>query len=489
MKKNVILQLVVITLLIALGSMDHFLWQAKTQRSEVQAVPRSSREWTQVAQLLSFWHANNDAVWPGLRLDDAPTVLSFESGRLYGIGVDPSSPWKKLTIGNSELLETEQDKWGILKVKLHPGFEMDGQSVFVFQMTHDPSSPQIFVHERFHRYQFEHFKPVQMVGKGYEDHLNAENLSLLRLEDQLLIEFLQTTDYGTRLELLKDFCAVTAARKQQISLASLAWEDNQQKMEGLADYVAAKMFTGERSVLRAFTGRDSEEDFIDYAVKWRHYSVGATLAFALDFLAVEHWKVQIEGGANLRALLENALPLPAEEMADRLQAVKMHSGYELLLQRTQDKVQEFQDNLKALVDQYDNQEGALIRLGNPRGLGISGGGSSEKLYYLADGTTMSIVDRSFSSTVDSAWKLATKQIPFLIQRQGFREFKVEKELRINLNNRYVTLEELLNKPGEYPFDTLAWEGRSLNFSSERHNGVIISDGKTLSIAYRNPYPS
>ena len=55
----------------------------------------------------------------------------------------------------------------------------------------NPLKPlHILIHERFHQFEFDRFQPPELIG-NYQDHLNAENLALSKLEEQVLFDFMQ----------------------------------------------------------------------------------------------------------------------------------------------------------------------------------------------------------------------------------------------------------------------------------------------------------
>lgn len=440
----------------------------------------------QVSKVISLTQQKHSDAWPSLDLNDSPIVLTFSNQDIYGVNLQkPKEIWDKISLGNGAAHKAKDDLWRIRQLKLHPSYDIDGENVFVFQMGDDEESLRILAHERFHRYQLLHFAPETQKISEYTDHFNPENLALMKIEDILLKEFLEAPK-EKRIELLKDYVAVNAERKKIMSESSLSWEDHQQKMEGLADYVSAKMFDGEQQILGNMGQLDDEvEDFADYAIKWRHYSAGAALAFALDFLQAKDWKTKIEKGGYLSQILENELQDTPENIKKRFNKVQRKYRFKALKKKLANKVRAFQEQLDSLFHKYQEISGPIVRLGHPHGIGISGGGSTERLISLADGTTLSILDASFSSTTDSSWKFSTSEIPFLIQnRAGFREFKIGNQCCLKLNDETISLEALMKgPPGEYPFETLVFEGEKFNFSSEKHAGVLICEGDHIAIKY------
>lgn len=491
MKKKILLIILTLATLSFMGIVE--LWTHSEWINVFKENKKTETEVSQVAAVVSLIHQSNEYVWPGLDLKEAPTILTFEGGTIYSIGFAKNPDWETQSLAGQEIQIIKEDKWGLSSLKMHPAFDIEGEKSFVFQMdknVQDLTSARVFAHERFHRYQLDHFKEdLRPIEGGYEDHLNADNIALMKLEDLILYDFLFEENYETRLHLLKDFISVNTERRKIMTSSSIVWESHQQKMEGLADYVSAKMFNDELVVLSNFFPKDENGDFSDYAIKWRHYPAGATLGFALDFLNSPDWKQKIQEGHFLQEILNESLNLEPGEQEERVQEVKRRYDFARISKKTKKKVQKFKDQLNSLMDSYEQLAGPRIRLGHPC-QGITGGGNSSRLLYLADGTTLSIKDRSFSSSSDSNWKFETHKIPFLIQTQvGYREFKSESNDQILLNNKPIDIEELLAGEAEYPFISISWKGETFSFSCDKHSGVIVSDGKDLSIYFFSPTPS
>lgn len=477
MKKQAVFQIVLLVCLCLVGGMDRFI--GKKLNKEVSPSNLSNREVKQVGKLLPVISSRENSGWPNFYINEIPTLLTFETGRIYAVGLKGSEKWKKIRIDGQELYFSDEDFWNATGLKLHPAFDIEGQKAFLFQISKEPNLKHVFAHERFHLYQLKHFSPDKPSQEGYTDHLNQNNLALAKLEDRILGAFLKQEDNEMRLELLKDFLAVHDQRKKEISLSSKLWEDQQQRMEGLADYVAFQMGEGILGLINSI-GQDAQnEDLSDYIIKWRHYFTGAALAYGLDFIEAPDWKIAVEKGRSLAECLEDYLPVEA----DRLEAIKLKFDYAEISKKVEKLVLEFAAQLETLRENYENLEGFPVRIGTPRGLGITGGGSTEKIFSLEDGTTISLNDASSSTTSDSNWKFSTHSMPYLIQNgQGYREFKAE-EMDVYLNKRALSLADIFERPGEYPFRSIRFEGENFSFFSEKHPGVLVSDGNSLSIYY------
>lgn len=477
MKKIPFVEITLLFLLCLFGGIDRFITKDLFVKKETNFF--SQRELRQVEALLPLIHSSMEEIWPNFNILESPILLTFETGRIYAIGLKTiNSNWKKISLKEYDIHFTDTDFWNLTGIKLHPAFEIEGQKAFVFQIKKEPNVPHLFAHERFHPFQLRYFHKDLL--EGYSDHLNQNNLSLARLEDLLLKAFLEERDIPKKTDLLREFLTVNQERHATISAASQKWENFQQKIEGLAEYVAFRLHEGEEGLLLSQKEETSDQNLSDYTTKWRHYFVGAALAFALDFLEVPGWKEDVQAGKSLIECLKENLAFDPKQ----LEEIKRKFDFPAIQKKAMQQTFEFASEINKLKENYQAIEGLPFRIGTPRGLGISGGGSTERIISLEDGTTISLNDRSSSQTADSSWKFCTNSLPYLIQNgRGFREFKIDAQIELLVNNKQMSIGELLKNPGEYPFLNLHCEAETFIFSSVKHPGVIISDGKSLSVVY------
>src|SRR5262249_44542563 len=136
-----------------------------------------------------------DTIWPGFRLQ-VPAILTFKSGHVLAFQLNSqNSSWKKLSVNGQLALFSETDEWGVLGSPLNQSFSIEGQNAYTFtfdMFENDPFLPfLVFVHERFHQHQAEFFKNDSQIEQGsYDDHLNLENLALIKLEEAILVDYL-----------------------------------------------------------------------------------------------------------------------------------------------------------------------------------------------------------------------------------------------------------------------------------------------------------
>lgn len=423
--------------------------------------------------------------WPTLGWGSAPMVVMFENGHIYAMGLKSGdSHWKTQVINGQEVKYSEKDYWGLEGLMMQPWFEIEGQAAFVYRMgKKDPvKDVTILAHERFHRHQAEHFKD-EPPGMS-RDHLNEDNLVWTEVEDRLMGDFLVAQD-GQRLEILKDLMAVHQHRRGFVEEDTIDWENHQMRMEGLADYVSTYLFGGARQIADTYPEKEKNEEFIDAVIKWRYYKAGATFAYALDWLKVKNWKEQIEAGDNLSNVMSKALPLSKNEVQNRLEKIGARFEMKKRRKKVQERLHAYETDLNQMYKTYDNHHGVKLVLDHPR-MGISGGGSNDRLYYLGDGSTVGLNDASVSTTRDGNWRFETRHVPHLFQHiDGFREVKLSKNVAIKLDNVDHTLDQIMNKKETY-FTSIQLDDGVVSIQSSNHRGVVVWEKETLAIYYAPP---
>jgi|GEM_PF-2518247 len=453
-----------------------------------------------ISQTIHSLKNRSNTIWKNYNLSDTPVIVSFSNEHIYAFNLKSNNPaWKILDETETETLFSDTDPWGINKITMQDKFIVDGTETFVFRIDENENNGfadrpvLVLVHELFHRYQFANFKKSDDVGR-YEDQSNIENLSMIELEERILIDFLKVPK-NEKLEALKNFMAVNQARNQIISKASIKWERFQQVMEGLADYAATETFDtfpiiekfdGEKHLQILLSGYIYSEDPQELAVKWRHYGVGAALGKALDFLKVSGWKDRVELGESQGSILEKSIVLSNTEIKKRLAQLKNRYKYTELKQNIEKKVNGFREMMEDLRLDYEAQDGFVVLIEKPYEISINGGGSTCGIFHLDYGMTVSVKDKSFSSSTDNTWKIELKEIPFLLQnRDGSRILKVDHELNMLLDGKAVSIQDLKSSKKERPFKTLSWDCQTSSFESVEREGHIICDDEGLSIIYNH----
>lgn len=466
---------------------------------ESRPPPQELESVLKVSQILDNLRGDANLVWSGYDIEKKPLVITFDNGHLYAFNLThPSAFWHAVKLENKTVLYSSTDHWNAMQAHMHPEFPIDGQNAYVFDLDLMKGNPVlpflVLVHERFHQHQFGHFKKTTQPD-AYKDHLNSENIALMQLEERVLIEFTKAAPWDKK-EIIKDFMAVNSTRRNLLDPSSLAWEYDQQRMEGLADYVSIKLFDevgifpefyGYPHLTFLLEGYINDQNVAERAMKWRHYGVGAAIGFALDFLQVPDWKQQVENqGFSQVELLEKVLQLSKDECAQRLEKVKRTHHFAELQSLAKKSLKKYQKKIAKAVSQYQSLDGIAVTLEKPSGQPVAGGGNSLAMYQLADGTMLSLDDTSRSATEDHFWQLEFNRLPVLFQKkEGVREFKIETDADIVLDGEHYNLQDLIKEGVSKAFHTIAWECKMSRFFSEQHPGKLIATQGKVSILYES----
>lgn len=412
-----------------------------------------------------------DAIWPGYDLGKRPLVVTFDNGHFYGFNFESENgAWEREQVGEETVLHAVNDVWGLRDVQLHPCFDVDGTEVYVFRIdTMEDALMPFFVmlHEYFHQYQDKHFKGEE---KGeYVDHMNPENLALMHLEEKILLGFLRSGESG----FLKDFLVVNHARRELLAESSWHWENEQQSIEGMADYVGSKTFDVLK-LIPEFDGRqhlvrtlpdDHSDAITDRAIQWRHYGVGTALGYALDQLEVVDWKRQVEEGKSLMALLEEAV---GEVDTGYLPHIKKTYGYDQIKHQVGSKIASYKSMIEGHKQRYQSLSGPTLRMTRPS-IPFSGGGTNAGQYYLEGGSCLFVGDTSFSTSEDGYWSFKTENLPYMIQeKEGISEMKLGSEIALTIDGKPHSIE-----PGtQIAFNELTLKSANCELSSRNYPGTI-----------------
>lgn len=446
---------------------------AKAYALDLSQIPEG--EIKRLELIADQFQKGHQEVWPTLDWKSSPIIATFESGHYFAFHLNSSDPaWNTLKIKGVEVQAASEDKWGLKGLHMQAWFEIEGKQAFVYRMNGkgEPIDDVIVMaHERFHRHQSEHFTTMERQGAS-QDHLVEDNLAWSAIEDELLREFLKAKERDRALEAIKDFIAVNQMRRIALDEETVLWENGQLRMEGLADYVASKSFGGERALLGMHPDDDTQEEFIDDMIKWRHYLAGAAIGYALDFLKAEDWKEKVQKGENLPDLLAKQMPLSKEERKMRLIQIQKRLNYKKRRKTASSKVGSYLQQLEDIESDYQKRKGTPLFIAHPH-LSISGGGSNEKMVHLREGGTVGLNDASVATTTDGLWKFETKNVSHLyMHSNGVREVKMEGEPAIRVDQ--VSLKRA-SMPQEYLFNSVEIDAENVQFSSNKHPGILIAD--------------
>jgi hypothetical protein len=437
----------------------------------------------------AFEQQGSESIWPHFHLAGRPTVFHFKNGHVYAFGLKRSSPrWESRLVQQHPLLFCEQ--YPVALAPLHPAFPVEQQRAFVFSLDHGNDSsffPLLtFIHERFHLHQFQFFKREKVAKPVSSDYQDVYPLALMELENRLLKQFLEATETKAKMESLKDYLAVSHIRRQQLHPASQMWEDHQQKMEGLADYVSVKtyevfsylpQFKAESALLEMRTKKTvGLASLAEDAIKGRHYFVGATLGWALDYCQVPNWKMRIEReNISLQALLEEVLFMGDVERQGRLASVQSALNWNQIQADIRQQLDREKREIAQAVQDFEQQEGILVQMGLPSGH-LSAGGQNVKTLQIDQAKAL-WGDTSLSTSQDQSWILRFKAMPLLLEEQnGHRTFKLNPEATIQVDGQKMSLAEIVEKNvSQVPFSSLSLQDEHCELQSTRSGKIVVQD--------------
>lgn len=445
---------------------------------------------TMVLTFQGFARQGSEPIWPNFHLTDQPAIFHFQNGHVYALGLNSSaSLWEKLMIQQFPVLFCSK-YFGSLP-PLQPAFPIERQRAFVISLDHgnDTGTPFLplltFIHERFHIYQFRTFYKEKVVEAEIADYQNADLLAFVELEHRILTSFLQVNEPEIKLQYLKDYLAISHMRRQLIHPHSVKWEDHQQKMEGLADYVSVKAFqifpyiphfNAEEFLLKMRQKKNGGVVTPQDAMKGRHYFVGAVLGWALDFCEVKDWKWRIEKeNISLQIMLENILAMNEEEMKKRCLILQETLDWIGIRKQIEQKLESERKEKEKIIQVFTAQEGVVIRMGTPSGH-MSSGGTHERIYQV-DRKKALVADTSIATSQDQAWTLRFHRIPLIFEEQnGDRMFKLHLHTPLQLNGKQMSLQEILEGyQRELDFISLSLKHEHCELESKRPGKICIEE--------------
>lgn len=446
----------------------------------------------------SFEEKGGDPIWPGFKPAGTPAVFHFNNGHVYAFGLKGPLPlWEKRFMNHYPFWYCPSHPASL--VPLDPTFRIENQQAFVFCLDHGQEVSDMplltFVHERFHLHQFQYFQKGSAGRPMPSDYQTVDQLAWMELENRLLSHYLKTDDRKVKMQCLKDFIAVNKTRRLTMHAASVRWEDHQQMMEGLADYVSVKAFQT-FSLIPSFKAEETllemrekktagNPSLLEDGIKGRHYFVGATLALALDDCGMKDWKKRMEAGsASLQQLLEISIGSDENGRRERAARVKQLFNWAAIRQNIALLLDQEQKEREQMASAFAKQEGVVINIGIPSGH-MSAGGRHAKSCALGHGRKILVEDMSTASSEDQSWMLSFKKIPFVIEGQkGDRQFKMKPEAILQVDGNPMTLKTVLQKASEkeLSFSCIAFQTPFCELSSTRP-GKITGQGNSLSLVF------
>lgn len=398
--------------------------------------------------------------WPGYRANSTPFFLLFDDDRLYGFNLAQSSPsWRKGE-GSYLVSSSPLPEW----IALHPGFHtIEGGRAAIYRVDGGNFKQRDLFHDivyaHFSQFASKQFVPLYPNAYLYLDHLDAENLTLIQLEEMLLSDFLHAMlddakSKQHKMQHLYDYIVVAERRSIGLQTLSRNWEQELQRKEGMAYYVALKT---EQSLLKEpmapimtlmaeLESPAMNEEILHRSIYGRQRLVGAAIALALDLLKVDSWKKQIIEGACPLQLLAQQFPMGEEERELRYEKIESRYGHEGVKKQVSSLLEEYQRDIRELSYQFDSEQGITLELVAPSSSTSLSEGNSLYLYYLEEGERLFLFNTSHYCSPGEPWELAFSSQPMMIQPDPQRYlFKLTEDTLFQFDEQQLTLTDLLSQ--------------------------------------------
>lgn len=439
------------------------------------------------------------AIWPNYFLREHPLAIVFNSGHIYAFNLkNPSSVWEESSFSQQKVFFSSLDHWGLSRLQMQSDFSIDGESAFVFHfdlIKGNPLEPMLnLLHDRFHIHQYQHFQNPHITANGYLDHFNVLNIAWMQIEEMILADFLNAQldserSYLHKASHLNDFIIVHRLRQRLLKPASIAWEAEQQRLQGTADYIALKSmeriwnlstFSGVERLLASLEAPGLNEEILERTMVWRNHAVGAALCYALDFLEVPKWKERLsDENISLSLLLESIVEIKEEEMMPRIEKIKGRYTFDSVQTHIIQAMEEYGEEVAELMGEYAEMEGVEVEFCRREKEEKSREGSSLYTYYLNDGSALTLADTSTHRDKDSTWSLRTFGAPMVRkQLEGSFLLKLEEGAQVKIDGDILPLSTLVAQKSSRTFKELAIRGLHCEFHSIGSPGrLYIHDGR------------
>lgn len=344
----------------------------------------------------------------------------------------------------------------VQKIALAPEYRIGHEKVFVMRY----QDSFTFIHELFHRFQKDHFDFKE--NAGYPDLYNAENQALMQIEEEILLKYV----VGPTGELKTDYLLVRQYRMSHLSEASIAFEDKEERLEGLANFVAMKVTNDMQPIVVMLEGLVKDKNVVDKSLKWRFYVTGALMGEMLEREGKD-WKHAVEANSLFSQFTMNKNEARLNELLDNYR-------FEEKKQEMTHQIEKIKTGLSRLREDYRNSPGRQVQVmfsSSP-----SSGGTVDKILALNEDEKVAL--KESGRTESEEWVLETYQIPFIFKTSDALIFKLQNQIEVD--GRKVNIEDI-----EEPvsFKEIAWTDRQSRFKSKKE-GVLIPHENYLEISFQ-----
>ncbi|MBL7544317.1 MAG: hypothetical protein JNL11_10890 [Bdellovibrionaceae bacterium] len=428
---------------------------------------------------------NGNGIWPEYNPLESPMIIKFRDNT-FGYG-EPSAfkDWNEEKKEKCTFYSAPKT-FKMPVSPIVPYLDFNGTKAFFFDTTIKPKLSvwllSAIIHERFHRFQWEHFPNMfTLANSAYSGHNSRDNVAEGLLENNRLISYLQTHTEKN----WKDFLSVALNRELGLSKESKDWELEQQISEGTAIYVQLKAFEViekefgirfRKIWTQKMIGNLDNSEGVDGIIKWRHYALGSLICDYLDrHSSNESWKVllQTENSSSLfRHVLigfdEQSLIMNGQEI------IKSFEGDQARILATE-LISEYISEINRVADQINSSKIQVSILNSSKD--CSGGGFSEKTYYLTDGGTFG-VNYSGSYQCGSNFQEIYTKIPVLAKSKNSSLFGLS-EIQI-----WIDSSEIQIRNGEFKFKNIEIKSQIFSLKASQ-TGVVVINNSQISIMFDN----
>ncbi len=345
---------------------------------------------------------------------------------------------------------------GVEKIALAPEYRIGDEKVFVMRY----QDSFTLIHELFHRFQKDHFEFKE--SKGYPDLYNAENQALMQIEEEILLKYA----VGPTGELKTDYLLVRQYRMSHLSEASIVFEDKEERLEGLANFVAMKVTSDMQPIVVMLEGLVKDKNVVDKSLKWRFYVTGALMAEMLEREGKD-WKQAVESNSLFSRFKMNMDENRVNELLEnyRFQEKKREMTHQ---------IERIKTGVTRLREDYKNSSGREIQIlfaSSP-----SSGGTVDKILALNENEKVAL--KESGRTESEEWVLETQQIPFIFKTKESLIFKLQNQIEVD--GRKLNLEDIREPVS---FKEVAWNDRQSRFKSKKE-GILIPHENSLEVSFR-----
>lgn len=378
------------------------------------------------------------------------------------LGQDYSSVWPEFSTKNPIVLNTIEGPAAynfqpnsmpkdIETIGLSLDYEIEGQKAFV--MNYKDSFT--LVHELFHLHQRNRFKLPEAVS--YPALYDSENQALMQVEEEILLKYAKNPSDTLK----NDYLLVRQYRTGLLDEESIAFEDREERLEGLANYVAMKVTGNRAPIVKLLEGLVKDKNVIDKSLKWRFYASGALMG---EMLKDKVWKSENQQLFSLFDRLQDN---------DRL--AQLLNEYHFLEKKgaMSSQLEKLLAGIEQLRSDYKKTKGHEIQINFASS--PSSGGTVDKILALNEKEKVAL--KESGRTESEEWVLETRQIPFIFKTREALIFKMSDKAKVD--GEELNLQDI-REPR--PFKEITWNDRQSKFISKKE-GVLIPHENSLEIRF------